>query len=72
MLANSVDPDQTLCSAVSDLGLHYLPRSHKRQARLIWVRDSYHCILMLNEQRYNMLRNFKNARFYVDCFTGLT
>ena len=27
---NSVDPDQTLCSAASDLGLHCLLRSPKR------------------------------------------
>ena len=33
MLANNVDPDQT---PRSDLGLHCLPRSQKRDARLIW------------------------------------
>ena len=37
MLANSVDPDQMLRSAVSDLGLHCLPRSQKRDTRLIWA-----------------------------------
>ena len=37
MLANSGDPDQTLRSAPSDLGLHCLPMSHKKDARLIWV-----------------------------------
>ena len=26
-------------SAVSDLGLHYLPVSHKKDARLIWVKN---------------------------------
>ena len=31
------DPDQTLHSAVSGLGLHYLPTSHKKDARLIRV-----------------------------------
>ena len=31
----SVDPDQTPHSAVSDLGLHCLPMSHKKDARLI-------------------------------------
>ena len=36
-LANSVDPDQTPRSAASDLGLHCLPRSQERDARLIWV-----------------------------------
>ena len=28
-------PDQTPCSAVSDLGLHSLPMSHKKDARFI-------------------------------------
>ena len=32
------DPDQTLRSAASDLGLHYLPMSHKREVVLIWVK----------------------------------
>ena len=31
------DPDQTLRSAASVLGLHCLPMSHKKSARLIWV-----------------------------------
>ena len=35
--ANSVDPDQTLHSAASDLGLHCLPASLLWDARLIWV-----------------------------------
>ena len=26
-------------SAVSDMGLHCLPLSHKKDARLIWVKD---------------------------------
>ena len=37
MKANSEDPDQTPGSAASDLGLHCLPMSHKKDARLIWV-----------------------------------
>ena len=36
----SVDPDQTPHSVASDLGLHCLPRSQKRDARLIWEKDS--------------------------------
>ena len=37
MLANSEDPDQTPhYYAVSALGLHYLPMSHKKDDRLIW------------------------------------
>ena len=38
MQANSGDPDQTPHSVVSDLGLHYLPMSHKKDARHIWVK----------------------------------
>ena len=36
MKANSGDPDQTPRSVASDLGLHCLPISHKRDARLIY------------------------------------
>ena len=35
--ANSVEPDQTPCSAASDLGLHCLPMSLLWDASLIWV-----------------------------------
>ena len=38
MYANSADPDQTSRPSASDLGLHSLPLSHKRDARLIWVK----------------------------------
>ena len=31
------NPDQTSRSATSDLGLHCLPLSHKKDAKLIWV-----------------------------------
>ena len=41
-LANSEDPYQTLRSAASDLGLHCLPMSQKRDARLIWVKEISH------------------------------
>ena len=37
LLANSEDPIQTLHYAVSDLNLHCLSMSHKKNARLIWV-----------------------------------
>ena len=37
--ANSVDPDQTPCSAASDLGLHFLPMSLLFDARLKWVKQ---------------------------------
>ena len=36
--ANSVDPDQTLRSAASDLGLYCLPRSLLWDLRLKWVK----------------------------------
>ena len=36
--ANSGDPDQTLRSAVSDLGLHCLPITLLRVSRLQWVK----------------------------------
>ena len=35
--ANSVEPDQTPCSAASDLGLHCLPMSLLWDASLKWV-----------------------------------
>ena len=31
-------PDQTPHSVASDLGLHYVPMSHKKDARHIWVK----------------------------------
>ena len=37
MQANSGDHGQTSHSLASDLGLHYLPMSHKKDARHIWV-----------------------------------
>ena len=40
MEANSGDPDQTPHSVASDLGLHYLPMSHKKDARHIWVKNA--------------------------------
>ena len=36
--ANIVEPDQTPCYAVSDLGLHCLPMSLLWDARLKWVK----------------------------------
>ena len=42
--ANSVDPDQTPRSAVSDLGLHCLPMSHFWDARHKWVNTSKLCL----------------------------
>ena len=39
MQANSGDPDQRLHS-VTDLGLHCLPMSQKKDARHIWVKNA--------------------------------
>ena len=36
--AKSADPDQMPHSLASDLGLHYLPMSHKKDAKHIWVK----------------------------------
>ena len=33
-IMNSGYPDQTLCSAVADLGLHYLPMFYKKDTRI--------------------------------------
>ena len=37
LLANSGNPDQTPRYVASDLDLHCLPLSHKKDARLIWA-----------------------------------
>ena len=39
LFANSGDPDQTLHSAASDLGLHCLPVILLGVSRLQWVKD---------------------------------
>ena len=44
MQANSGDPDQTPYSAASHLGLHYLPMTHKKDARHIWVKMQLFCV----------------------------
>ena len=41
MQANSGDPDQTPHSVASDLGLRYLPMSHIKDARHIWVKMQF-------------------------------
>ena len=37
LLANGGDPDQMPNFVASDLGLHCLPMSHQKEARLIWL-----------------------------------
>ena len=44
MQANSGDLDQTSHSVVSDLGLRYLPMSHIKDARQIWVKMQLFCL----------------------------
>ena len=38
MLVNSEDPDQTPHDAVSDLDLHILHMSYKKDAMLVWLK----------------------------------
>ena len=40
MQAISGNPDQTPHSVASDLGLHYLPMPHIKDARHIWVNNA--------------------------------
>ena len=48
MQANSGDPDQTPHSVASDLGLRYLPMSHIKDARHIWVKNAI--ILLISKE----------------------
>ena len=41
MQANSGDPDQTPRVSASDLDLHCLPLSHKKDARITWVKGMH-------------------------------
>ena len=45
--ANSGKPDQKPRFAASDLVLHCLPMSHKKDTRLIWVK--YNCVNSLRQ-----------------------
>ena len=47
-------PDQTPHSVVSDLGLHCLPMSHKKDARHIWVKNA---ITLLSHKSSRNLEN---------------
>ena len=44
MQANSGDPDQTPHPVASDLGPCYLPMSHIKDARHIWVKIQLFCL----------------------------
>ena len=46
MQVKSGDPDQTPHSVASDLRLHCLPMSHKKDAMHIWVKLQLFCYLI--------------------------
>ena len=46
MQANSGDPNQTPHSVASNMSLHCLPVSHKKDARHIWVKMQFFCYLI--------------------------
>ena len=52
MQENSGDPDQTPHSVASDLGLHCLPMSHKKDARHIWIKNAI--ILLSHKSSKNL------------------
>ena len=52
MQANSGNPDQTPHSVASDLGLHCLPMSHKKDARHTWINNAI--ILLSHKSSRNL------------------
>ena len=46
MQANSGDPDQTPHSVASDLGLHYLPMSHKKTLGIYGLKCNFFAYLI--------------------------
>ena len=56
LYANSGEPDQTPLFAASDLVLHCLPMSHKKDSMLIWV----------NEAKFGTFL-FKYNKIYSNC-----
>ena len=52
MQANSEEPDQTPHSLASDLVLHYLPMSHKKDARHIWVKNAIIVLISQELQKF--------------------
>ena len=56
LYANRTAPDGTPHSAASHLGLYYLPRSHKKVARLIQdiiLSDFVNCQKLTSKRSYN-------------------
>ena len=51
MKASRISPDGMLHFAASHLGLFYLPMSHKKDARLIWVKC---CCCFEPENKYSL------------------
>ena len=49
LLANSGDPDQMLCSAMSDLSLHCLPVTILSVSQLQWVKRDSKYFKILNK-----------------------
>ena len=54
-LANSGEPGQMPHSVASDLGLHCLCMSHKKEARLIWVNNHGWQTVELAPKRCNFI-----------------
>ena len=70
MLANSGDTDQTPLSVATDLGLHCLFMSHKKDARLLWVIWSY---FLYKHWRSQNAFSYINKSLYFYCpFQGGT
>ena len=51
--ANNGDPDQMPHSVASDLDLHCLPMSHKKDPMHIWVKNA---IILLSHKSFTNLR----------------
>ena len=58
MQANSGDPDQIPHSVVSDLGLHCLPMSHKKDTIGIWVKKAI--ILLAHKLAHKSSRKLRS------------
>ena len=67
-----VESDQAPCSAASDLVLHRLLTSHKRSARLKWVKTTSKILFLYNLCLFEygisnrqVKKNIRNASFHV-------
>ena len=61
-VSNSADPDQMPHFEASDLGLHCLPMSHKKDARLIWVNSIF---LTTYQYKFENQAVFKVRRHHI-------